>query len=141
MHVACSEGRVTVCEWLLENGFEATASLGDNQGWTPMLNSCQQGRLATCQWLVERGGAAESLHVSNADGITPIMVAVQEDQIEILDWIAGGGRGCVGRKSTRGCGVEGAWSQHLNGTSRGCVAWRGRVVKVGPTSEWKHARV
>lgn len=68
MHVACSEGRVAVCEWLSEHGFGGMATVPDNQGWTPMLNSCQQGRLMTCEWLVAHGGAAESLLVSNMDG-------------------------------------------------------------------------
>jgi ankyrin repeat protein len=82
MHVACSEGDLSVCKELLSAGVPLDDP--DDEGDTPLHVACQSGQLPIAKWLVEKGATAEAI---NNDDDTVLHLAAFNGHADVVDWL------------------------------------------------------
>ena len=108
MFIACQNGQLSVCKWLLEVGAAADITKAANDGATPMYVACEKGHLSVCKWLFEVGAAADSSSSSSDESLAsaalaasallllPVLTVVVSSRVEARDrgfdmagWLAG----------------------------------------------------
>ena len=82
MSLACKNGKVRVCAWLLSNGQDIRRK--DVNGDTPLHLAARAGRLGVCRWLLDNG-ATDDIKARNARGETPLMAATRNANQSVLD--------------------------------------------------------
>ena len=55
----------------------------DQDGRTAVWNACMDGDIQELEWLCQNG-ASEDVTVKDDNGVTPLMIACQENQIGII---------------------------------------------------------
>eukprot|EP00756_Hemistasia_phaeocysticola_P051593 Hpha_TRINITY_DN26771_c0_g1::TRINITY_DN26771_c0_g1_i1::g.138783::m.138783 len=81
-HVAASNGRVRVLEWILQEG--GSASLRDSEGCLPAHHAAAGGHQDVLEWLYDHG---EELRARDNNGLTPRQYAILGDQRETVSWL------------------------------------------------------
>jgi hypothetical protein len=74
MALACYEGEISVCKFLLENNGDDVLTPTLLGGFTPVMLASIRGHIHILKWLFENG-ADEDLRTMSADGFTALMCA------------------------------------------------------------------
>jgi len=82
VHLAASEGRVDVLEWLRAQGANLHAT--DNLDETPVFLAASNGRIGAMSWLAEQGA---EINLKDRNGWTPMFTATMFGHIEAMAWL------------------------------------------------------
>ena len=84
LHIASSEGYVSVCEALLDYGTNTELDPRNVLDRTPLHLSCIRGHLEVSQLLVRSGA---DINAQDFEGNTPLHLAVEQGYVELIAWI------------------------------------------------------
>jgi serine/threonine protein kinase len=84
LHIAASEGYVSVCEALLDYGSGTEIDPRNVLDRTPLHLSCIRGHLEVSQLLVRSGADVNS---QDFEGNTPLHLAVEQGYMELIAWL------------------------------------------------------
>ncbi|KAH0793308.1 ankyrin repeat protein [Histomonas meleagridis] len=84
LHFACIGGNFDVVKYLMELPVDKEAK--DKWGWTPFFFACQNGNLDVVKYMIDNQNVM--YNITDADGIKPIMVAVQFKKFEVAEYIS-----------------------------------------------------
>ncbi|OMJ76639.1 hypothetical protein SteCoe_23941 [Stentor coeruleus] len=84
LHIAASEGYVSVCEALLDYGSNTELDPRNVLDRTPLHLSCIRGNLEVTQLLVRSGA---NLNSQDFEGNTPLHLAVEQGYISLVAWL------------------------------------------------------
>ena len=84
LHIAASEGYVSVCEALLDYGSNTELNPRNVLDRTPLHLSCIRGHLEVSQLLVRSGA---DVNVQDFEGNTPLHLAVEQGYVQLIAWI------------------------------------------------------
>ena len=85
MSLACKNGKVRVCAWLVANGQDIHKR--DMNGDTPLHLAARAGNLGVCRWLLE-SGAKSDICARNGRGETPMMAATRNANHAVLELLS-----------------------------------------------------
>ena len=98
LHVAAANGKTEIASALFEslNSSDKSSLISspDKGGRTALHKSCSQGHLEFSKWLLEEYKNCKSesdpqLHtIQSNNGLTPLMLAVLRNHLEIVSWLA-----------------------------------------------------
>lgn len=86
MLLACEQGKLSICKWLLDKGWADDITKANDNGFTPMYVSCQNGHLSVCQWLFEVGATGD-ITKTNDYGCTPMFLVCQRGHLSVCKWL------------------------------------------------------